>query len=283
MKDPKFVEDLDRKTRSGEDLGPLPDKIYRRKHPQFFKKALKRSLFVHLCLLVAIPFLLYLLSGLFVSKEKKIAQTKKKLYRQSIRVDVVDLPSKKISKLKNVNVSAKVVSKKKKKLKIKADPLKKTTKKIVKKSKKKPLTKVKSVKKEEKLDLEALREKIRRESDLADGARSALAGNILSKGANIEGELAGDVDAYQGMLLSHIRRFWQVPGWVQSAGLKAKVLVKVAADGRMLSRVFSEKSGSEEFDQLVEDLLERANPLPKPPLRLQKVLLEEGIEWAFPE
>ncbi len=116
-----------------------------------------------------------------------------------------------------------------------------------------------------------------------DGGRPALSGNILSQGYSVTGDVATDMDVFQGHLKAHLRKSWNLPGWMEASNLSARVVVKLAPNGRILSQSFLKQSGNEEFDRYVSQAIKNAEPYPQPPPSLQRIVMEEGIEWGFPQ
>jgi TonB family protein len=116
----------------------------------------------------------------------------------------------------------------------------------------------------------------------AAGGRQAVAGNILSEGYSLTGDVAKDRDVYVGKALAHLRRVWEVPAWMRASNLSARVVIKIAPDGRILSKEFVQRSAQPDFDAAVERTLNAADPFPAPPESLSRDLMEGGIGWAFP-
>lgn len=120
-------------------------------------------------------------------------------------------------------------------------------------------------------------------NELKQGGREELAGNIVSQGYSITGDVAEDADIFRGHLQAHIRKVWSVPGWMNASNLSARVLMKIGPTGKLLSVGFIKKSGNEEFDRYVAQAARDAEPYPPPPSTLQRQLMEQGLEWGFPQ
>lgn len=294
-KDPLFVHDLARKTRTGErTLPPLPKHLVRRSLPNHFKLGAKRSTFLHLSVLVIV-----LLQGaynrFFITDEERKARLRMEMGKSSIRVDIVDLPSLKFQDLAKVDAlekpgaalppppAAKPVEL----------PPKPSDKAMIDRTKPQP----KETKGKEKLSaadrLKALRDSLRadnRRKELmkkfkidGEGERAPLAGNVLSQGSQTTGDIATVAEEYEGKLVGHLRKNYNVPGWMRTGQLRARVLVRIGPDGRLLHQEFLKRSGNAEFDSAVERAVRSSDPFPSPPDALRRVYMEEGVEWGFPE
>jgi len=136
------------------------------------------------------------------------------------------------------------------------------------------------------MKVEQRRKELLKELDdgaVADTGREVLAGNIVSQGYSVTGDVANDMDVYQGHLKVHIRKSWNLPGWMQASNLSAKVLVKFAPNGRIIHQEFLKKSGNGEFDGHVMRAIKEAEPFPAPPPSLHREVLEEGVELGYPQ
>ena len=78
-------------------------------------------------------------------------------------------------------------------------------------------------------------------------------------------------------------KYWKMPTWLSGRKLKAKVLVKLTPQGRILSTDFVERSGNPDFDLEVLKAIERADPVPAPPKDLADHFLANGEIWDFGE
>jgi colicin import membrane protein len=144
-------------------------------------------------------------------------------------------------------------------------------------------------KKEESLDrLKSLQESLRAEQkrkELIAGInknRPVLAGNIVSEGYSLTGDIATDKEAFTGKIQGHVEKNFNVPSWMNSSKLKAEILVKIAPDGRLVSFSFIKSSGDSEFDLAASKAIEKSDPFPAPPESLKRVFLEEGVICGFP-
>ena len=298
MQEPLFSEELASRTKAGvSPLPPLAKNLLKKKVTNFFAVGLKRSAIIHaLCLVV------FLLSALIERIAGNDAATEAKLraqreVRSAIRVDMVDLPKLKLTDLQNVDLTKEVDSnagaeKKPEEAapsptamidKTKTPP-KEDPKKVAKDSEsgKKAHDRIKEL--QERMRGEQRRREMiaKLKAGKSGEGRQALGGNIVSEGYSTSGDVATDVDVYNGKARAHVQRHWNVPGWMQASKLRARILVKIAPDGRVVSKDFLTRSGNVEFDHYVDRSIEMADPFPAPPETLKRTYMEDGVEWGFP-
>ena len=231
-------------------------------------------------------------------QEKKFLKPK-----QTIRVDIVDLPSLKMQELNQVDLTQEM-SDAKPELKKKEPPpvpvvLPEPDPKAMKLPDKvlPPKPEKKTLNTSQKSRLEELQKSIRaeaRRNELmakfrkeakgeASDKRPKLGGNILSKGGSIQGSVADESDEYTATVQTHVRKFWNQPAWAVGSNLKAHVLVKLSPTGRVLLKQIVKSSGRREFDASVFEAIEAADPFPAPPELLKRIVLQEGFTCGFPD
>jgi colicin import membrane protein len=258
----------------------------------FLSRGLKFSFFLHGVILLWV---------LAYSVVQNVIQTEKEknapLPQQSIRVDIVDLPTLRVHELNKVDLTKEVS--KKPLAAPKAEPVAKEA------PKPKPsptaMTLPEKKVKADESRLKALQNKIRaeakREEILAKykeeitakasgkeaDTRAPLAGNIVSKGGSVQGAVANEADEFTALIQSHVRRFWQAPSWAAGQDYKTRVLVKLSPSGRVLSKKVIQSSGRSDFDASALEAVEAADPFPPPPEFFRRLILQEGIECGFPE
>jgi TonB family protein len=210
--------------------------------------------------------------------------------KSAIRVDVLDLPSQKLSELQDVDISQEVDTEDKPKEDNKNKMLLPEESKDPKNAGKKDKNTQKRMQElRDELRNEARRQalidKLKKEQSQSNKMkRQALAGNKLSEGYSLTGDVAKDGDIHAGKVKSHLYKFWKLPGWMQnSKKLRTQILVKLAPDGRVLSKNVYQSSGNSEYDGYALQAIEAADPFPAPPDSLKKIYLEEGMLCAFPE
>lgn len=316
MVDPQFIRELEYRKSQGQPPVEVEVRVLlRRKRPNFLKIGIKKSLFLHgaLVLMWAISLLMNQLGiqmpSFFLAKKDLSAELAKK----SIRVDVVDLPSMKLSELAKVDLtkdpgvvpepSKPVPTPSKAEEASKADQNKKDqmvlNEKKASEDKKKAEKQLSAKAKKEKQEAEELKKLQELQKSLSQNylkdeslknipkqgeGREILAGNIKSEGYSVTGDIATQKDAFQAEIRKHFYKFWNAPGWMKASGkFSTKILVRLAPDGRVLSQEFLERSGSEEYDSLAAKAVSDASPFPKPPADLLRNVMEDGIVCGFPD
>jgi len=287
--DPRFVEEL-----AGRGKRPPPPLSEAPRHPvDNLKKPLQISVSVHALLVVAVLVAPWVESFFYRITGKSRPISAEDL-RSAIRVDVVDLPRAKLDDLQKLDLSLPV------------DP---KLEQPVTGQDEKPVAEVPAVpsptamvdptQDSSQSRIEALRQSLRKRTAADDarqkaiarlqkksqesgGGRPEVAGNILSEGYSLTGDVAQDRDVYVGKALAHLRKVWEIPAWMRASNLSARVVVRLAPDGRILSKEFVQSSGQVEFDAAVKRTLEAADPFPPPPESLARDVMEGGIGWAFP-
>ena len=275
MESPGHVEILNDTDAPAKSLGPTA-----------MQQGFWRSVFLH-----ALILLIYGIIGV-VGKlqgwDTSASKTNAMPFRSAIRVDIVDLPSLKASDLSKIDLSEDL--NKAASTRAPEEPVPKASDSAM-----VDKTKVNDANPNRIKELQARLRADQKRQDLVaklkqgkpesanPGGRPALAGNIVSEGYSLTGDVASDMDVYNGKARAHIQKFWELPAWMSASNLKARVIVKVAPDGRILSQEFSLRSGNAEFDAYVEQALRAADPLPAPPETLRKIYVEEGIGWSFPK
>jgi len=304
--EPQFFEELRTRVNAGDAWVPsLPKKIPKKIIPSFFKVSFTRSVVFHLVFIVGMPIFQWLDSMLGWQSERE-ARIKARLdmARTAIRVDVVDLPSIKLSELSQVDLTKDVGENTPQDAaqeeKIIPSPTAMTDKtkaaqeaaarenerSIEEEIKKAENQRIKDI--QDRLRASQRRNeliaKLQKKKEASDNSgRAVLSGNILSQGYSTTGDVATDADVYNGKAAAHLRKHFNVPAWVQASNLSARVLVKIAPDGRVVRQDFLKRSGNTEFDSYVERAIRSADPFPPPPETLKRTFMEEGVEWGFPK
>lgn len=150
--------------------------------------------------------------------------------------------------------------------------------------------KLKSMQAFEKIKQEVSQEKSERElrqlETLAAEARAKagkIKGNIIAHGTDLTGVDKLEHEEYRNTLDHHIKPYWRLPEWMAHRGLKARALVKVNGQGRLVSKQIVRTSGNTDFDQSVLDTIDSAAPFPLPPEKLVELVSGEGILIDFGE
>jgi len=258
----------------------------------------KFSILLHVTLVLW--FLAHWAAESFVnSKEDEINKNLRP--KKSIRVDVVDLPSLKFNELHKVDLTKEVE---------KTAPAEKAKEAVVeapkpnpnamvlpsdknKKAAAKEAPKTASQKRLEEIQknlrAEAKRQEIlnkykqEQKKSGSEDARPALGGNIISKGGSVQGDVANEADEFTATIQTHVRKFWKAPPWSAGQSYKVRVVVKLAPNGRVLSKSVSRSSGRPEFDASALEAVEAADPFPPAPEFFKRIIMNEGIECGFPD
>ncbi|EGY02360.1 TonB protein [Nitrospirillum viridazoti Y2] len=91
------------------------------------------------------------------------------------------------------------------------------------------------------------------------------------------------VPTWQGLLLAQLERFKRYPADAQTRHQQGVAYLRFTMDrdGRVLSSRLEKSSGYELLDREVQALIERAQPLPKPPPELGSDRVELVVPIAF--
>lgn len=154
-----------------------------------------------------------------------------------------------------------------------------------KQNEKSALEKLKSLDALDKIKNDVARERAAAEKErldaLAKASRQKVKGNILSPGSSLTGLDKIQYDEYSGMLDRHIKPHWQLPEWLARKGYRAQAVLRVDAQGNLLSKQLLRSSGNPDFDQFALDTIDRATPLPPPPEKFAAIVSQQGIVVDF--
>lgn len=282
--DPKFLQDLKDKQRRNESPVPaVPRTLLRKRAPNYNRLAFKKSVILHGSVVV-LGLASSLISYFTGPSKAEEAARLLKMSKTAIRVDIVDLPSMKMDEMRDLDLSKEVGKSEKAEEPKAAEPSKTAMKDSTAPATPSPSDRLKKLREKLRSDSrrKELMDKLKGKESGGEG-RPVLAGNKLSEGASITGEVATEADAYNSRLQSHLSRFWTAPDWMTTAKLSARVLVRIRADGSIIDKKFLVKSSSADFNENVERALRDAEPFPPPPKLLLKIYSEDGIEWGFPK
>jgi TonB family protein len=267
----------------------LPKTLAKKKVVSFVRAGLARSLAIHgFVLLIALASAA--LKWISSSDEDE-AKRRAMMQKQAIRVDIVDLPRMKMDELQKVDLTKEVKKEVEDETPPPPPPPSKTamidkTQTVEKKKEPEPKVseQVKRIRERLRADMKRreLIAKLKSKQQENEEGRELVAGNKVSEGYSLHGDIASELDAYNGKARAHLQKNWNVPGWMLASNLSSRVLVKIAPDGRVISKNFLKRSGNSEFDMYISKAIEAADPLPPPPDALKKTFMEDGIEWGFP-
>jgi TonB family protein len=128
--------------------------------------------------------------------------------------------------------------------------------------------------------LEALQriQNMERNKPVEQPAPQPVRGNQVSSGDALRGLARMEHQAYLGTIKTAVKSHWNLPGWMTTANLSARVRLYVDANGNVIKKMISKSSGNEEYDARALGAVEAASPLPVPPESLTGVLAVDGIE-----
>ncbi|HRO66499.1 MAG TPA: cell envelope integrity protein TolA [Pseudobdellovibrionaceae bacterium] len=117
----------------------------------------------------------------------------------------------------------------------------------------------------------------------AQAGEIKLKGNQIAAGTELTGIDKLQHDEYRGVLDRHIKPFWQLPEWLARKQYTARVLIRIDARGRLISKQLLKASGNRDFDDSVLLTIDQAAPLPVPPEKFLSKVAVEGIILEFGE
>jgi TonB family protein len=261
--------------------------IKNQKTNSYFKHGLRFSLLLHF------TFLLWLFAFWVVDSLKGPTEAEKRLLlnKQSIRVDVVDLPSLKMQDLYKVDLSKEVETEtsakasKRSAEEFVSPPSQKAMKlpEEGKDPKNKRLKELQKTFRAEAKRQELLAKYKKQVAENSGDKRPLLAGNILSKGGSVQGDVAGEEDEFKARVQAHVIKFWQSPPAAMGQGFKTNIAINISPTGRVLSKKLTKSSGNNDFDTSAMDAVDAADPFPAPPENFKRIVLQEGILCRFPD
>jgi colicin import membrane protein len=117
----------------------------------------------------------------------------------------------------------------------------------------------------------------------SSGKNIQVKGNVLSAGTALTGLTQLQHDNYVSNLDSHIKNNWTLPQWLANKDYKAQVLLKLDAQGLIVSREIVKSSGNPNYDDVVISTIDRSAPYPAPPEKFIRIVEVRGILIGFPE
>ncbi|HEY8278372.1 MAG TPA: cell envelope integrity protein TolA [Bdellovibrionota bacterium] len=112
--------------------------------------------------------------------------------------------------------------------------------------------------------------------------REAIAGNQTNTGSSDTGQLNATINAYAAHITGKIRSNWELPSFLQSQNLSAKIVIYIDSRGHVVKMEFTKVSGNAIFDDKAEAAVRRSNPFFPPPAEMASGLRNSGIEVKFP-
>ncbi len=106
-------------------------------------------------------------------------------------------------------------------------------------------------------------------------------GNEISTGASLRGIVRLEHQNYMQTVDGHVKRYWNLPGWMANSKLRAKVRLYVDGRGNVVKKELTQPSSNPVYDERVMRAIESASPLPRPPENLVSLLSVDGMELEF--
>ena len=194
---------------------------------------------------------------------------------------------KKLRKLKVTKNAKKLEVPNYKKDKVKAD---KKVIKIGKKKEKKKKTVVKKYRTRTDKAVADVLERLKKRDDKILQIRKAEIGVAQSKDKNTGQSLQGTTNSnvrdpalitYYNLIKRKINRQWILAKKDYSTQLKAKIVVKIDAQGGVMRTWFKSQSNDGSFNASALRAVRKASPFPRPPMSIRKEVLTEGFEFIF--
>ena len=229
---------------------------------------------------------IYFHTALFLAFTVKLIFFKRKdvFVSPSLRVDIIALPDKNPAPLpsKEEKKEVKVEEKIEKKTEIKEDPQPSIKKKL---SDVKDKIFTKKEKSLEELQKEILKNYLNsnKKPKKASPKKNLAKGNVLSPGTSLEGIQKLNYDIYLEELSNHVRSQWSIPNWLSQEHYRCVVNVKIDKLGNLISKSIQSSSGISEYDSRALAAVDKANPFPKPPNELHKIIRFDGVALGFPK
>ncbi len=115
------------------------------------------------------------------------------------------------------------------------------------------------------------------------GKNVQVKGNVLSAGSALTGLNQLQHDNYVSDLDRHIKNNWELPQWLANKDYKTQILLKIDADGKIVSRQVVKSSGNPNYDEVAIETIDRSAPFPPPPEKFVRIVEVRGILIGFPE
>lgn len=122
-----------------------------------------------------------------------------------------------------------------------------------------------------------LRAQLRSSAGVSRGSRIVPAGTAL---AGLDKLQAGN---YLQVVDQNVKSFWALPQWLINKPYKARLLLKIDPQGKILSLKVTSPSGNSNYDNYCMQAVEKAAPFPEVPEKLSEKFKVDGIVIGFPE
>lgn len=124
---------------------------------------------------------------------------------------------------------------------------------------------------------------IQEEEEIENSNEKPLLGNKISKGSSLAGEDIENAQMnYIDEIHSRLKENFELPRWLKSLPLQARVSIQIDHEGRVAKLIFKKTSGNTQFDDEVKRAIKSSEPFPAPPESISHALLRDGIALGFP-
>lgn len=110
-----------------------------------------------------------------------------------------------------------------------------------------------------------------------------IKGRTLSAGTRLTGLDKLQSDNYLAQLDSKVKAQWTLPQWLIDKPFKARVIVRIDENGRVIFKAISQSSGNKTYDEYALAAVEKASPFGKVPDKFVDIYRVDGITFAFPD
>jgi TonB family protein len=224
--------------------------------------------------------ILYIFShAIFSPDSQKIENIE--LIKSSVRIDMVALPKQTIQELKNINVAPQDVEV----VKPKEKPVKSEETSEIEFKKKAPKVDVNNLLKNfSNKNLETSKKQNKKVQN-PNLKKLVLEGNKVSKGTSTTGDRI-DADnvfkQYAQSLPDQVRPFWKLPSYLSEKGLRCRIRVFIASDGKILRTEIFESSGELEYDNKALEAVRKTAQFSLPPKEIRGQLAAGAVSLGFP-
>lgn len=111
-------------------------------------------------------------------------------------------------------------------------------------------------------------------------------GNILSKGAKLEGDIVGEdlklVEEYLEQVVELIRPNWNLPPYLEAQKLNCRIRIFINSSGSVSQMVIYKTSGVSEYDERALKAISDSVPFPVIPQQIRGALASGKVILGFP-
>lgn len=110
-----------------------------------------------------------------------------------------------------------------------------------------------------------------------------IKGNVVTKGQSLSEHARESGEAsYLDVVRDRLEANFAIPVWLKRLDPKARILLQISVTGSVIRLTFVEPSGQPEYDRIVRQTVEDADPFPAPDESIADRVADEGIVIDFP-